>query len=161
MGALVSREQRERVLKNLNILLKTSHIAVGNLDRFEVVGADKLDGAFLPPLLLINEKPFKNLDSHSVEAFGPVATLMPYDTLDQAIALANMGKGSLVSTICTFDSKIATEYVMNAAAFHGRILILNRASAKESTGHGSPMPLLTHGGPGRAGGGEEIGRAHV
>ena len=157
MGALVSREQRERVLKNLNILLKTSHIAVGNLDRFEVVGADKLDGAFLPPLLLINEKPFKNLDSHSVEAFGPVATLMPYDTLDQAIALANMGKGSLVSTICTFDSKIATEYVMNAAAFHGRILILNRASAKESTGHGSPMPLLTHGGPGRAGGGEEMG----
>ena len=142
MGALVSREQRERVLKNLNILLKTSHIAVGNLDRFEVVGADKLDGAFLPPLLLINEKPFKNLDSHSVEAFGPVATLMPYDTLDQAISLANMGKGSLVSTICTFSSKIATEYVMNAAAFHGRILILNRASAKESTGHGSPMPLL-------------------
>ena len=157
MGALVSREQRERVLKNLNILLKTSRIAVGNLDRFEVVGADKLDGAFLPPLLLINEKPFENLDSHSVEAFGPIATLMPYDTLDQAIALANMGKGSLVSTICTFDSKIATEYVMNAAAFHGRILILNRASAKESTGHGSPMPLLTHGGPGRAGGGEEMG----
>ena len=157
MGALVSREQRERVLKNLNILLKTSRIAVGNLDRFEVVGADKLDGAFLPPLLLINEKPFKNLDSHSVEAFGPVATLMPYNTLDQAISLANMGKGSLVSTICTFDSKIATEYVMNAAAFHGRILILNRASAKESTGHGSPMPLLTHGGPGRAGGGEEMG----
>lgn len=157
MGALINREQRERVLKNLNILLKTSRIAVGNLDRFEVVGADKLDGAFLPPLVLINEKPFKNLDSHSIEAFGPIATLMPYNTLDEAIALANMGKGSLVSTICTFDPTIATEYVMNAAAFHGRILILNRASAKESTGHGSPMPLLTHGGPGRAGGGEEMG----
>ncbi len=157
MGALVSREQQQRVLTNLNILLKTSSIAVGNLDRFEVVGADKHDGAFLPPLLLINEKPFKNLDSHHIEAFGPVATLMPYDTLDEAIRLANMGKGSLVSTICTFDPAIATEYVMNAAAFHGRILILNRASAKESTGHGSPMPLLTHGGPGRAGGGEEMG----
>ena len=157
MGALVSREQQQRVLTNLNILLKTTHIAVGNLDRFEVVGADKHDGAFLPPLLLINEKPFQNLDSHHIEAFGPVATLMPYNTLDEAIRLANMGKGSLVSTICTFDPKIATEYVMNAAAFHGRILILNRASAKESTGHGSPMPLLTHGGPGRAGGGEEMG----
>ncbi|MEZ5058781.1 MAG: aldehyde dehydrogenase family protein [Saprospiraceae bacterium] len=92
------------------------------------------------------------------EAFGPVSTIMPYKaSMEEAIELANMGKGSLVSTVCTFDNNVAKDYVMGSAAYHGRILVLNRESAKESTGHGSPMPLLVHGGPGRAGGGEEMG----
>jgi oxepin-CoA hydrolase/3-oxo-5,6-dehydrosuberyl-CoA semialdehyde dehydrogenase len=157
MGALVSQTQRERVLKNLNLLTQSSSIIFGDLEKYEVVGADKQAGAFLPPVLLLNEYPFEGQDCHNIEAFGPVATLMPYDNLEKAIELANLGKGSLVSTICTFDADAAGEFVREAGAFHGRILILNRESAKESTGHGSPMPMLTHGGPGRAGGGEEMG----
>lgn len=157
MGALVSQTQRERVLKNLNLLTQSSSIVFGDLEKYEVVGADKQAGAFLPPLLLLNERPFEGQDCHNVEAFGPVATLMPYNSLEDAIELANLGKGSLVSTICTFDAGIAGTYVREAGAYHGRILVLNRESAKESTGHGSPMPMLTHGGPGRAGGGEEMG----
>lgn len=157
MGALVSQTQRERVLENLKLLTSSSSIVFGDLEQFEVIGADKKSGAFLPPLLLLNEHPFKGQECHNVEAFGPVATLMPYKNLEKAIELANLGKGSLVSTICTFDAATAGEFVREAGAFHGRILILNRESAKESTGHGSPMPMLTHGGPGRAGGGEEMG----
>jgi len=157
MGALVSQTQRERVLENLKLLTRSSSIVFGDLEQFEVIGADKKSGAFLPPLLLLNEHPFKGQECHNVEAFGPVATLMPYKNLEKAIELANLGKGSLVSTICTFDPAAAGEFVREAGAYHGRILILNRESAKESTGHGSPMPMLTHGGPGRAGGGEEMG----
>lgn len=157
MGALVSLTQRERVLKNLALLTQSSAIVCGDLENYEVSGADKQKGAFLPPLLLLNERPFENRACHSVEAFGPVATLMPYDGIEQAVELANLGKGSLVSTICTADPALASEFVLEAGPWHGRILILNRESAKESTGHGSPMPMLTHGGPGRAGGGEEMG----
>jgi oxepin-CoA hydrolase / 3-oxo-5,6-dehydrosuberyl-CoA semialdehyde dehydrogenase len=157
MGSLVSQNQRQRVLENIEILLKGSSIIYGNLEHFEVVGADKNKGAFVSPILLLNEKPFNFTATHDIEAFGPVATLMPYDSLDDAIELANMGKGSLVSTICTFDPTIARQYLLSAGAFHGRILILNRDAQKESTGHGAPMPLMTHGGPGRAGGGEEMG----
>jgi oxepin-CoA hydrolase / 3-oxo-5,6-dehydrosuberyl-CoA semialdehyde dehydrogenase len=157
MGALVSQTQRQRVHENIKKLLKVSSIVVGDLEKFEVIGADKMDGAFLPPILLLNEKPMRNTESHDIEAFGPVATLMPYKDMEQAVELANKGKGSLVSTICSFDPTICRDYLVNAGAFHGRILFLNRASAKESTGHGAPMPLLSHGGPGRAGGGEEMG----
>jgi oxepin-CoA hydrolase / 3-oxo-5,6-dehydrosuberyl-CoA semialdehyde dehydrogenase len=157
MGSLVNQTQRQRVHENIQKLLKVSSIVVGNLEKFEVIGADKIDGAFLPPILLLNEKPFKNNESHEIEAFGPVATLMPYKGLDQAIELANKGKGSLVSTICSYTPSVCRDYLMNAGAFHGRILFLNRESAPESTGHGAPMPLMTHGGPGRAGGGEEMG----
>jgi oxepin-CoA hydrolase / 3-oxo-5,6-dehydrosuberyl-CoA semialdehyde dehydrogenase len=157
MGSLVSQNQRQRVRENIEILLKGSSIIYGNLEHFEVVGADKNKGAFVSPILLLNEKPFDFTATHDIEAFGPVATLMPYDSLDDAIELANMGKGSLVSTICTFDPSIARQYLLSAGAFHGRILILNRDAQKESTGHGAPMPLMTHGGPGRAGGGEEMG----
>jgi oxepin-CoA hydrolase / 3-oxo-5,6-dehydrosuberyl-CoA semialdehyde dehydrogenase len=157
MGSLVSQNQRLRVRENIEILLKGSSIIYGNLEHFEVVGADKNKGAFVSPILLLNEKPFDFTATHDIEAFGPVATLMPYDSLDDAIELANMGKGSLVSTICTFDPTIARQYLLSAGAFHGRILILNRDAQKESTGHGAPMPLMTHGGPGRAGGGEEMG----
>jgi oxepin-CoA hydrolase / 3-oxo-5,6-dehydrosuberyl-CoA semialdehyde dehydrogenase len=157
MGALVNQMQRQRVYENIKKLLKVSSIVVGDLEKFEVVGADKVDGAFLPPILLLNEKPLKTHESHEIEAFGPVATLMPYKGMHEAIELANKGKGSLVSTICSYDPSVCRDYLVNAGAFHGRILFLNRESAKESTGHGAPMPLLTHGGPGRAGGGEEMG----
>lgn len=157
MGALVSKSQQEEVKRRIEQLLQSSKIVFGDPDHFEVLHADKNKGAFMAPVLLLNDDPIRKQDSHTVEAFGPVSTIMPYKTLEEAIEIANMGKGSLVSTVCTYDPAIAREYVMNAAAFHGRILILNRESAKESTGHGSPMPLLTHGGPGRAGGGEEMG----
>ncbi len=157
MGALVNREQASEVQRRVELLSQHSPIVVGSLVDFEVIGADKQRGAFLPPIVLRNDAPFQYRDSHEVEAFGPVCTLMPYHTIEEAVALANMGKGSLVSSIATYDTRIAREYVFGSAAHHGRILILNRDSAKESTGHGSPMPLLVHGGPGRAGGGEEMG----
>ncbi|MBV1888352.1 MAG: aldehyde dehydrogenase family protein, partial [Urechidicola sp.] len=127
------------------------------LDKIETIGADAKKGAFISPILLRANNPFQNTAIHEREAFGPVSTIMPYKNLDEAITLAQMGKGSLVSSIATNDDKIAKEYVINAASHHGRILVLNRDSAKESTGHGSPLPSLVHGGPGRAGGGEEMG----
>lgn len=157
MGALVSQNQAHEVRQNVNVLLQSSSLAFGNLEQFEVIGADKSKGAFFAPILLRNDYPTKNTTTHNLEAFGPVSTLMPYRDLAEAIELVNLGKGSLVSTIATADPHFAQEYVMEAAPYHGRILILNEQSAKESTGHGSPMPLLAHGGPGRAGGGEEMG----
>lgn len=157
MGALVSKTQQQEVRQQVEKLLQHSSLAFGNLDQFEVLGADKAKGAFFAPILLRNDQPSKYTNTHQIEAFGPVSTLMPYRDLEEAIELVNLGKGSLVSTIATADPRFAQEYVMEAAPYHGRILILNEASAKESTGHGSPMPLLSHGGPGRAGGGEELG----
>lgn len=157
MGALVSKAQEAVVRQRVEELMKTSSMVFGSLDAFEPIGASKEKGAFFSPIVLLNDSPFQHQASHEIEAFGPVATLMPYRSLEEAIELANLGKGSLVSTICTYSETIARDYVMGAAAYHGRILILNRESAKESTGHGSPMPLLMHGGPGRAGGGEELG----
>jgi oxepin-CoA hydrolase/3-oxo-5,6-dehydrosuberyl-CoA semialdehyde dehydrogenase len=111
----------------------------------------------MSPLLLKNEKPFHSTEVHEVEAFGPVSTIMPYKNIDDAIALSKKGKGSLCSSIVTANNKTARHYVVGAATHHGRILVLNDECAKESTGHGSPLPLLVHGGPGRAGGGEEMG----
>lgn len=157
MGALAGQEQVKEVREKVEQLAKSQEMVFGDLDNFEVTGADKTKGAFLSPILFLNKDPFKNTDCHNLEAFGPVSTIMPYKDLNEAIELANMGKGSLVCSIVTNDDKIAKEFVMGAAPMHGRILILNAACAKESTGHGSPMPLLTHGGPGRAGGGEEMG----
>ena len=157
MGSLAGLEQREEVKDKILQLSKSQEIIFGDLSNFEVVGADKEKGAFLPPILFLNNDPFNKIDCHNLEAFGPVSTLMPYKGIEEAIELANMGKGSLVCSIVTADDVIAKEFVMGAAANHGRILILNADCAKESTGHGSPMPLLTHGGPGRAGGGEEMG----
>jgi oxepin-CoA hydrolase/3-oxo-5,6-dehydrosuberyl-CoA semialdehyde dehydrogenase len=157
MGSLAGLEQVKEVKEKVAQLSASQKIVFGDIDNFEVTGADKNKGAFLSPILFLNENPFTNTDCHNIEAFGPVSTIIPYKTLDEAIELANMGKGSLVCSIVTNDDKIAKEFVMGAACMHGRILILNAACAKESTGHGSPMPLLTHGGPGRAGGGEEMG----
>jgi oxepin-CoA hydrolase/3-oxo-5,6-dehydrosuberyl-CoA semialdehyde dehydrogenase len=157
MGALATKTQVDRVRASVEELAKSQQIVFGDLDEFEVHGADKNTGAFFSPILFLNSDPFNKTACHEIEAFGPVSTIMPYKTLPDAIQLAKMGKGSLVSSIVTPDDQEATEYVIGAASMHGRILVLNESCAKESTGHGSPMPLLTHGGPGRAGGGEEMG----
>lgn len=157
MGALATHLQVDRVKENVNILMQEQDIVYGDMDNFNVVGADKNKGAFFSPLLFRNNDPHNKVKVHETECFGPVSTLMPYKDLDDAVKLARMGKGSLVSSIITADDKIARDYVVNAASMHGRILVLNERCAKESTGHGSPMPLMTHGGPGRAGGGEEMG----
>ena len=157
MGALATKLQVERVRANVDLLAQSQQIVFGNLDDFEVLGANKEAGAFFPPVLFRNENPFTSTAVHDIEAFGPVATIMPYKDMSAAIELAKMGKGSLVSSIVTPSNTEAVDYVVGAASMHGRILVLNKDCAKESTGHGSPMPLLTHGGPGRAGGGEEMG----
>ncbi len=157
MGSLASQIQVGRVRESVELLSQSQVIVYGSLDDFEVFGADKNVGAFFSPILFRNNDPFNKTDVHNIEAFGPVSTVMPYRTMDDAIELARMGKGSLVSSIVTPNDKEAMEYVVGAASMHGRILVLNKDCAKESTGHGSPMPLLTHGGPGRAGGGEEMG----
>ncbi len=157
MGSLAGQSQREEVLEKINELKASQEIVIGDLDNFEVTGADKNKGAFLPPVVFFNDDPFHKTAVHEIEAFGPVSTIMPYKSTDEAAELAKMGKGSLVSSIITYDNKITRDYTLEAATMHGRILTLNRDCAKESTGHGSPMPLLVHGGPGRAGGGEEMG----
>jgi oxepin-CoA hydrolase / 3-oxo-5,6-dehydrosuberyl-CoA semialdehyde dehydrogenase len=157
MGALAGQEQVKEVKDKLSELMTFSQLVYGDLERFEVTHGSKDKGAYMAPVLLRNDRPFEQIGTHEIEAFGPVSTMMPYHDLEEAIELARKGKGSLCSSIVTFDDKIAREYVVNAATHHGRILVLNRESAKESTGHGSPMPLLVHGGPGRAGGGEEMG----
>ncbi len=157
MGSLAGNEQRKEVKEQVQKLLATSQIVYGSLDSVAVVDADAQLGAFMSPLLLINEKPFQNEEPHNIEAFGPVSTLMPYKNMADAIALSKKGKGSLCSTIVTASGIHARDYVLGAASYHGRILVLDEACAKESTGHGSPLPMLVHGGPGRAGGGEEMG----
>jgi len=157
MGSLAGETQRREVKEQVQKLLASSQIIYGNLDSVTVVDADANKGSFLSPVLLMNEAPFTSKEVHEVEAFGPVSTIMPYKGTDEAIALSKLGKGSLCSSIVTADDKIAKKYVIGAATHHGRMLVLNNECAKESTGHGSPLPLLVHGGPGRAGGGEEMG----
>lgn len=157
MGSLAGKSQLSEVKEKVEQLSKNQKIIIGDFEKFDVKGADKVKGAFMPPIIFLNEDPFKYTDCHSVEAFGPVSTLMPYKTIDDAIQLSKMGKGSLVSSIVTADDRIARMYAIGAACMHGRILVLNSDCVKESTGHGSPMPMLVHGGPGRAGGGEEMG----
>jgi len=156
MGALVSKDQVTEVKNRVSEIAKTASIVYGDFEKLELIGANG-GGAFISPMLLREDQPFKNIAVHETEAFGPVSTIMPYKNLDEAIELAQMGKGSLVSSIVTNSDEIAKDYVINAASHHGRILVLNRENAKQSTGHGSPLPLLVHGGPGRAGGGEEMG----
>ncbi|HEY4154636.1 MAG TPA: phenylacetic acid degradation bifunctional protein PaaZ [Puia sp.] len=157
MGSLAGREQRREVREQVKKLLNSSRIIYGSVNEVELLDADPDKGAFMSPLLLLNEQPFSGEEAHCIEAFGPVSTLMPYKNMDEAIALSKKGKGSLCSSIVTADDRIAKQYVTRAATHHGRILILNRDCARESTGHGSPLPMLVHGGPGRAGGGEEMG----
>ena len=157
MGSLAGESQRREVRAQVEKLMTSSQIVYGSLDHVQLIDADATKGAFISPILLMNEKPFDCKEAHEVEAFGPVSTIMPYQDLDEAIALSKLGKGSLVSTIVSANAKTARQYVVGAASHHGRILVLNSECAKESTGHGSPLPLLVHGGPGRAGGGEEMG----
>lgn len=159
MGALAGQTQRNEVKEQVQKLLASSQLIYGSLDSVEVMDADAKSGAFISPLLLCNTNPFNSAAVHEVEAFGPVSTLMPYQHIDDAVTLAKMGKGSLVCSVVTSDTQIAKTFVLGAASHHGRIVVLNNACAKESTGHGSPLPLLVHGGPGRAGGGEEMGGA--
>ncbi len=157
MGALAGQSQKEEVIGQVQKLLASSQIIYGSLNSVELIDANPLKGAFISPLLLLNNNPFEKDEAHNIEAFGPVSTIMPYKNVDEAIALSKKGKGSLCSSIVTSNEKFAREYVLGAGNYHGRILVLNKDCAKESTGHGSPLPLLVHGGPGRAGGGEEMG----
>jgi len=157
MGSLAGESQRSEVKSQIQKLLASSQIVYGSMDSVEVIDADARKGAFVSPILLKNEDPFLSDDVHEVEVFGPVSTIMPYKDLSQAIELSKKGKGSLCSTIVTSDDRVAADYIVNAGTHHGRMLVLNAACAKESTGHGSPLPMLVHGGPGRAGGGEEMG----
>jgi len=157
MGSLAGQGQREEVRTQVQKLLASSQILYGSLDSVNVVDADAQIGAFISPLLLLNETPFISEEPHNIEAFGPVSTIMPYKDISDAIELSKKGKGSLCSSIVTADANIARDYVLGAATHHGRILVLDKDCAKESTGHGSPLPSLVHGGPGRAGGGEEMG----
>ncbi|MPY67267.1 phenylacetic acid degradation bifunctional protein PaaZ [Deinococcus sp. SDU3-2] len=158
MGALVSTAQRERVQATLEALREEARVVIGGEER-DLLGGDREKGAFLDPTVLLCDSPLTARGPHELEAFGPVATLLPYDTLDDAVRLAKMGRGSLAGSIITHDRAEATDLVMGLASTHGRLLVLNRNNAKESTGHGSPLPQLKHGGPGRAGGGEELAGA--
>jgi oxepin-CoA hydrolase/3-oxo-5,6-dehydrosuberyl-CoA semialdehyde dehydrogenase len=157
MGALVSLSQRDDVRKHAAAIASEGEIIFGDPEKVSVKDADAKRGAFLSPLLMRCSDPWGAKRVHDIEAFGPVSTLMPYDGLDDAVALCNRGHGSLVMSLFTYDPAVAKDVVMGAGAYHGRVLIVDRDCAKESTGHGSPLPNLTHGGPGRAGGGEEMG----
>ncbi|WP_044874313.1 phenylacetic acid degradation bifunctional protein PaaZ [Pseudomonas sp. LFM046] len=157
MGALASHAQQADVTERLDALLQSSELLFGARDGFAPRGEGVNEGAFFAPTLLRARDPHAEGGAHDIEAFGPVSTLMAYDDLDEAIALAARGKGSLVASLVTKDPQVAARVVPQAAALHGRLHILDRESAAESTGHGSPLPVLKHGGPGRAGGGEELG----
>jgi oxepin-CoA hydrolase/3-oxo-5,6-dehydrosuberyl-CoA semialdehyde dehydrogenase len=157
MGPLASKEQVKDVKSKVKELMSVCEVAYGDMENFEVVGADKERGAFLASMLLYCSKPFDQTQPHEIEAFGPVSTVMPYRTLDEACQLAKMGRGSLCGSVFTNDDNIAKEIVMGSASMHGRLMLINTFSAGESTGHGSPLAHLVHGGPGRAGGGEEMG----
>ncbi len=157
MGAVIGLSQRKDLLNKVAELAKTSQIVFGDPNHVDVTGADAEKGAFVSPILMRNDNPWGTGLMHDVEPFGPVSTIMPYKDLDDAVNLVNRGKGSLVMSLFTYDPKVAREVVLGAGAYHGRILIADRDCAKESTGHGSPLPGLVHGGPGRAGGGEEMG----
>lgn len=157
MGPLASREQVSDVRLKVAELLKSCSLVFGDPDNYVIKGGDKQKGAFMPSLLLYCDDPFNKTGPHDIEAFGPVSTVMPYRKPEEAAVLAKMGRGSLVGSIVTADPDFARETVIESACMHGRLLVLNAECAAESTGHGSPMPQLVHGGPGRAGGGEEMG----
>jgi oxepin-CoA hydrolase/3-oxo-5,6-dehydrosuberyl-CoA semialdehyde dehydrogenase len=157
MGPLASLDQRDEVRARIRDLLGDAEIVAGDPDMPRIVSGNAKAGAFLNPVLLYCDRPWEAKAVHDVEAFGPVSTVMPYDSAEEAVDLARRGKGSLVASVFTNDPAFAEEVVLGMAPFHGRVMIGNRVSAKSSTGHGSPLPGLVHGGPGRAGGGEELG----
>ncbi|OZM78169.1 phenylacetic acid degradation bifunctional protein PaaZ [Pseudonocardia sp. MH-G8] len=155
MGALASLDQREEVRRSVKALADSGRVVFGDPERVEVVDADPDRGAFVSPILLVGDP--ERAEPHEVEAFGPVSTVLPYDSTAQLIDYAARGQGSLAGSIVTADPAFAREVVLGVAPWHGRLLVLNSRDAQESTGHGSPLPQLVHGGPGRAGGGEEMG----
>lgn len=155
MGSIVSKDEVETLNKKLELLKAETELVYDG--KHELIDADYENGAFVTPKLFLNDSPFSKNISHEVEAFGPVSTLMPYKDAEEAAALAKRGKGSLVGSIISHDNDFISETSWKMASQHGRIFVLNRDNAKESTGHGSPLPTLMHGGPGRAGGGEEMG----
>lgn len=157
MGPLAGAAQVREVQKSVDRIARVAERVFGRPEDFEVVGADRNAGAFFPTLLYYAKDPFAATEAHDVEAFGPVNTVMPYRSVDDAIALARKARGSLCGSLFTASDDTARQVALGTAAYHGRLLMVNRHSAKESTGHGSPMPQLVHGGPGRAGGGEEMG----
>ncbi|MGE4657604.1 MAG: 3,4-dehydroadipyl-CoA semialdehyde dehydrogenase, partial [Gammaproteobacteria bacterium] len=157
MGTLASLDQRKEVRMRVEELSAENEIVFGDLEKFEVIGADKERGAFFAPILLQCKNPLSAESVHSIEAFGPVSTIIPYSSIENAVALANRGEGSLVGSVFTYDNETSKHLALGIAPYHGRVLLMNRDCAKESTGHGSPLPHLVHGGPGRAGGGEELG----
>ncbi|MCX7737604.1 MAG: phenylacetic acid degradation bifunctional protein PaaZ [Candidatus Kapabacteria bacterium] len=157
MGALAGKPQVEEVTERVKELMQGCELIYGSYDDLNLVDADKNKGAFFPPTLLFCDSPFSKTQAHNIEAFGPVTTLMPYNSIDEAIEIAKLGKGSLVGSIFTNDDRYAKDLILGTASYHGRIMVINRDCAAESTGHGSPLPHLVHGGPGRAGGGEELG----
>ena len=161
MGALASKAQQADVAERLAQLAQGNEVVYGERDGFAPVGEGVGDGAFFAPTLLLCRDAMNNEAVHKVEAFGPVSTLMSYGDFDEALALAAKGRGSLVGSVVTKTPALAAQAVYHAAAFHGRLLVLDRDAAGESTGHGSPLPMLKHGGPGRAGGGEELGGIRV
>src|SRR5215471_16873775 len=156
MGPLASLEQRAEVRRSLSALHAAGKLVFGDPERVELVDADPERGAFLAPNLLRVDDAGQAAP-HEVEAFGPVASLLPYGTAAEVVELAAKGRGSLVGSVVTGDADFAREVVLGTAPWHGRLLVLDTDDAKESTGHGSPLPVLVHGGPGRAGGGEEMG----
>jgi oxepin-CoA hydrolase/3-oxo-5,6-dehydrosuberyl-CoA semialdehyde dehydrogenase len=157
MGPLASLAQRDEVRARINELCGEAEIVAGNPDSANLASGDAEAGAFLNPVLLYCDKPGAARAVHDVEAFGPVSTIIPYETVDEAVSLARRGKGSLVASVFTNDPAFAREAAHALGPWHGRVMIGNRVSAKSATGHGSPLPVLVHGGPGRAGGGEELG----
>jgi len=157
MGALASKSQQTDVAERVAMLRQSTELVCGGDAAFNWVGEGVAHGAFFQPTLLLCQKPMSTDSVHDIEAFGPVSTLMPYDSMEEAMALAKRGKGSLVGSLITKSPELAAQVVPRLAANHGRLHVLDRESAGESTGHGSPLPLLKHGGPGRAGGGEELG----
>ena len=157
MGALASLSQLDDVRGKARELASQARLAFGTIDTVEALGEGAEKGAYISPLLFRADDPWSADLIHDVEAFGPVSTLMPYRDLDDAIQLANRGKGSLALSFFTYDPQVARQFILGAGAFHGRVVLIDRDSARESTGHGSPLPMLIHGGPGRAGGGEEMG----
>ena len=157
MGPLVGLAQRSDVLSHLKQLRTEAQIVAGDIDNFQVIQADATRGAFVPPILLHCPNPKDASRVHEIEAFGPICTVMGYDGLDDAVALANRGGGSLVASVYTHDTATAAELAFGIGSFHGRMVFIDRDCAKEQTGHGSPLPQMVHGGPGRAGGGEELG----
>ena len=157
MGALASKSQQSDVAERVALLRQSTELVYGGNANFNLLGEGVANGAFFQPTLLLCQKPLSTDSVHDIEAFGPVSTLMPYDSMEEALALAKRGKGSLVGSLITKSPEVAAKVVPRLAANHGRLHVLDRESAGESTGHGSPLPSLKHGGPGRAGGGEELG----